>query len=91
MQGRFLHIKVYYKRLYSVWKETSHKSLKVAAAKKSVPSVYVIDATCFYESILFHVIIARHTNYTIIIQIYRYSKVWCNHQVAAFFETSVLK
>ena len=40
--------------------ETSHKTLKVAAAKKSFPSVYVIDTTCFDEGFLFHVITGRH-------------------------------
>ena len=41
-------------------KETSHKSLKAAAAKRSFPSVYKIDTTCFYECFLFHVITGRH-------------------------------
>ena len=46
--------------LYSVWKETSHKRLKVAVAKKSFPSVYIIDTICFDECFSFHVISGRH-------------------------------
>ena len=38
----------------------SHKPLKVAAAKKSFPNVYIIDWTCFDECFLFHVITRRH-------------------------------
>ena len=52
--------KVYYKPFYFVWKETSHKPLKVAAEKKSFPSVYIIDKTCFDECFLFHVITGRY-------------------------------
>ena len=48
--------KVYYKLFYSVCKETSHKPLKVAAAKESFSSVYIIDTSSFDESFLFHVI-----------------------------------
>ena len=47
---------VYYKPFYSVWKETSHKPLKEAAAEKSFLSVYIIDKTCFDECFLVHVI-----------------------------------
>ena len=65
----------------------SHKPLKVAAAKKSFPSVFIIDATCFDECFLFHVITGRHH----FLKIYLYPKVWCNHHVAAFLETRVLK
>ena len=50
--------KVYYKLCYSVWKETSHKPLKVA--KKSFQSVYIIDTTCFDECFLFYVTTGRH-------------------------------
>ena len=45
---------------YSVSKEASHKPLKVAATKKSFPSVCTIDTTCFDECFLFHVITGRH-------------------------------
>ena len=46
--------------LYFVWNETSHKPLKVAAAKKSFPGVYIIDTTCFDKFFLFHVMTGRH-------------------------------
>ena len=54
-QRRLIQTKPYYKPFYSVWNGTSHKPLKVAAAKKSFPSVYVNDKTCFDEY-LFQVI-----------------------------------
>ena len=60
MLRRLIKTKVYNKLYYSVWKETSHKALKVAAAKKSFQSVYIIDTTCFDECFLFHVINGRH-------------------------------
>ena len=41
-------------------KKTSHKPLKVAAAKKSFPSACTTDTTCFDECFLFHVIYERH-------------------------------
>ena len=53
--------KVYYKLFYSVWKEMSHKPLKVAAAKKYFSSLY---PTCFDECFLFHAITGRHYFYT---------------------------
>ena len=51
-----MQTKVLGKCFYSVWKERSHKPLKLAAAKKSFSSVYIIDTTCFGEFFLFHVI-----------------------------------
>ena len=87
-QRRLIQTKVYYKLFRSVWKETSYKPLKVGAAKKSFPSVYIIGKTCFEECFLFHVITGRDYFFT---QIQRYPEVWCSRQVAAFFETSVLK
>ena len=54
MQKRLMQLKVYYKRFYSVSKEMSGKPLKVSAAKKSFPSVYITDATGFDECFLFH-------------------------------------
>ena len=60
MQGRLLQTKVYFKLCYSVSKETSHKPLKVATAKKSFLSVYIIDTTCFDDCFLFHTITGRH-------------------------------
>ena len=59
-QIRLIQIKVYYKRFYSVWKETSHKPLKVTTAKITFPNMYIIDRTCFDLRFLFHVINGRH-------------------------------
>ena len=60
MKRRPVQNKVCCKLFYPVWKETSHKHLKVAAAKKSFPSLYIIDTICFDECFLFHVITGRH-------------------------------
>ena len=60
MQRRLIQTKVYYKLFYSVWEETSHKPLEVAAAKKFFSSVFLIDTTCFDRCFLFHVTIGRH-------------------------------
>ena len=59
-QIRLIQIKVYYKFFYSVWKETSHKPLKVTTAKITFPNMYIIDRTCFNLRFLFHVITGRH-------------------------------
>ena len=59
-QIRLIQIKVYYKLFYSVWKETSHKPLKVTTAKITFPNMYIIDRTCFDLRFLFHVITGRH-------------------------------
>ena len=47
-------------KFYSVWIEMTHKPSEVAAAKMFFSGVYVIDATCFNECVLFHVITGRH-------------------------------
>ena len=59
-QIRLIQIKVYYKRFYSVWKETSHKPLKVTTAKNTFPNMYIIGRTCFDLCFLFHVITGKH-------------------------------
>ena len=59
-QKRLIQTKVYYKFFYSVWKETSHKPLKTTAAKKSFPSMYIIDKISFDLCFLFHVIPGKH-------------------------------
>ena len=46
---------------FLLWKEMSHKPLKVAAAKKYFSSLY---PTCFDECFLFHAITGRHYFYT---------------------------
>ena len=68
MQRRLVQARVYYKSFYSISKEASHKPLKVATAKKSFPSVFVIDVTCFDECFLFHVMTENSIFFT---QIYR--------------------
>ena len=60
MQKRLKHTKVYYALCYFALKETTHKPLKVAAAKTLFSSVYVIGTTCFDECFLFYVITGRH-------------------------------
>ena len=60
MQKRLEQTKVYHGFSYFVWKETTHKPLKVAAAKTLFSSAYVIGTTCFDECFLFHVITWRN-------------------------------
>ena len=60
MRRRLLKTKMYYNLCYSVWKETLHKPLKVATAKKYFLSVHIIDTTCFDDCFLFHIITGRH-------------------------------
>ena len=72
MQKRLLQTKAYYKLCFSVRKETSHKHLKVAAAKRSFLNVYIIDTTCFNECFLFCLITRRHYFF---MQIYRYPEI----------------
>ena len=60
MQRRLMQTKVYHEPFYSVWKETSYKALKKAAAKRCKSGVYVIDPICFEECFLFHVISGKH-------------------------------
>ena len=87
---RFIQTKVYYKLFYSVWKETSHKPLKVGAAKKFFSSVHIINTTCSNHyaptNVFFpHVITGRHYFYTDL------SFLVYNRHATAFLETSVLK
>ena len=49
MQKTLEQTKMYHTFSYFVWKETNHKPLKVAAAKKFFSSAYVIGTTCFDE------------------------------------------
>ena len=63
MQRRLIQTKVYYKLCYSVSKEASHKPLKVAAAKKSFPSVFIIDTTYFDKCFLIYVITENSSFY----------------------------
>ena len=88
MQRRVIQIKTHDKLFYSVWKESSHKPLKVAAAKNYFPGVYIIDITCFNKCFLFHVITWRQY---FLCKLIVPQWFWCNRHVAAFFKTSVLK
>ena len=45
---------------YFICKETTHKPLKVAAAKSHFSGVYIIGTTCFDECFSFYVITKRH-------------------------------
>ena len=87
-QRRLIQTKAYYKIVYSVWKETSHKPLKVTAAKKFFPSMYIIGKICFDFCFFFS---CNNWKTLFFMQIYHYSEVWCNRRVAAFFDISVLK
>ena len=60
MQKRLKQTKVWHALSYFVWKETTHKPLKVAATNSLFSSVYVIGATCFDECFSFYVITKRH-------------------------------
>ena len=74
----------YYTR-YFFWKKTTHKLLKVEAAKTLFFSVHVIDMTCFNELFLFQVITGRH-------YFSSWSLIWdCFYcHIVAFLEASVL-
>ena len=50
-------------------------------------SVYVIDATCFDECLLFHVIAGRHCFFSKFVVTLRFY----NRHIAVFFQTSILK
>ena len=60
MQKWLEQAKIYHAFFYFVWKETTHKPLKVAPAKTLFSSVYVIGTTCFNECFSFYVITRRH-------------------------------
>ena len=54
MECRLKQVKIYHTYFYFIWKGTTHKPLKVAAAKTFFSSVYVIGTTyldeCFFIS-----------------------------------------
>ena len=58
MQRKFKQTKV--QVFYFVWKETTHKSLKLAAWKSLFSGVYIIGKTCFDKYFLFDVIAGRN-------------------------------
>ena len=70
-----------------IWKETTHKPVKVAAAKSLFSSVYIIGTTSFDECFSFYVITKRHYfSWKFIIT----RKLFKRH-FATFFKASVLK
>ena len=88
MQKRLEQTKVYHVLSYFVWKEMTHKPLKVVAAKPLFSSVFVIGTTCFDECFLCYVITGGHNfSWKIIVTLWFFLKL----HVAAFFEASVLK
>ena len=87
MQKRLKQTKVCHAFSYFVWKEATHKPLKVAAANSLFSSVYVIGTTCFDECFSFYVITKRHYfSWKFIITLRLFKR-----HFAAFFEASVLK
>ena len=86
MQKRLKQSKIYHKFSHFVWKETTHKPLKVPAPRTLFFSVYVIATTCFdqcFYSVWYLKDIAFHESLSFL----RY----CFKQhVAAFFEATVL-
>ena len=79
-QRRLIQTKVHFKVCYySVRTETTHKPSNVIAAKTFFSSVYVIDATCFDECFLFHVVTGRHYFWQKFVVTYRFFQppYWC--------------
>ena len=66
-------------------KRTSHKLLKVATEKKSLPSLYIIDTTCFDECFSFYVMAEGHYF------LYQFIVIYWFGATAALFGASVLK
>ena len=60
MQRKLKQTKEYHMFFQFVWKETTHKPLKVVASKNIFCSMYIIGRTCFDECFLFHVRNGRH-------------------------------
>ena len=87
MQKRLKQTKVCHAFSYFVWKETTHKPLKVAAAKSLFSSVYIIGTTCFDECFSFYVITKRHYfSWKFIFTLDLFKR-----HFATFFEANVLK
>ena len=61
MLERLEQTKVYHVFSYFVWKETSHKPLKLAATITLFSNVYVIGTDSFDECFLFYVITGRQS------------------------------
>ena len=64
MQRRLIQTKLCYKLSLSSLKRSVLQTFKIAAAKKSFTSVFIIDTTCFVECFSCHVITANSIFYT---------------------------
>ena len=86
MQKRLEQTKVYHPFSHFFWKETTHKLLKVTAARILFSHVYVITTTCFdvFYSMCYLKEIAFHESLSLL---------WdcLKRHVAAFFEASVFQ
>ena len=84
---RLKQTKVYQTLFYFVWKETTHRPLKVGAAKTLFSNVHFNDTTWFDECFSFYVITGRqYLSWKSIVTVR-----FLNHHVIAFFEASVLQ
>ena len=80
---------MHFKFFYPVRIKMTHKSSKVVAARNWFSSAHVIeDATCFGEFFSLNVITGSHHFF---IKVCHGFKIFFNHHIAAFFETSALK
>ena len=87
MQKRLKQTKVYHAFSHFVWKETTHKPLKVPAARTLFFSVYVIATTCFgqcFYSVWYLKDIVFHESLSLLWDSFK-------QHVAAFFEASALQ
>ena len=73
MQGRLKQTKIYHTFFLFVWKETTHKPLKVAAAKTLFSSAYVIGTTCFDE---YFFILCDNWKTLLFMKVYLYSEIF---------------
>ena len=87
IQGWLKQTKVYHTYFYFVWKETTHKPLKMAAAKTLFSSVYAIGTTCFDEC-FYSMWQLEDINFHNSLFLLWYS---FHRHVVAFFEATVLK
>lgn len=72
MQRRLVQTKVATRFFYSVWKEATHKPLKINAAKNPFSSLFFIDTIRFDECFVFYVILED----IIFIKVYPSSEVF---------------
>ena len=88
MQKRLKQTIVCHAFSYFVWNKTTHKPLKVAAAKSLFSSVYIIGTNCFNECFSFYVITKRcYFLWKFIVTL----RLFFRCHFATLFETSVLK